>query len=112
MRWWSSARTTALAAGVLAAATLAGAATHRTATGTLAGYDPATRVLTVRSATGTLEFRVATDARAWAGNRRIPVREIGAHAGAQVTVAWSDSAGVKTTHTVRVTEMIDSARGR
>ncbi len=96
---------------VLAGAVLAAAAGHRTATGTLAAYDPATRVLTVQSATGSSEFHVAADARAWEGSRRLPVHELGAHVGAQVTVAWSDAGGVRTTHTVRLTEAA-SARGK
>jgi hypothetical protein len=106
---WSLPRSTALAAVVLASVTLAEAATHLTATGTLAAYDPVTRVLTVQSATGTSVFHVATDARAWAGSRRLAVRELGAHVGAQVTVAWSEAGGVKTTHTVRLSE-VESAR--
>jgi fermentation-respiration switch protein FrsA (DUF1100 family) len=81
---------------------LAAAATHHTATGTLVGYDPVARVLTVRSATGSSEFHVATDARAWQGSRRLPVRELGAHVGAQATVAWSEAGGARTTHTVRL----------
>ena len=45
---------------------------------------------------------MASDARAWLGNRRLPVSQLGAHAGAQVTVAWSEADGVRTTHTVRL----------
>jgi hypothetical protein len=77
---------------------------HTTAAGKLEGYDPLTRVLTVRNATGSAEFRVAADARVWLGNRRLPVNRLGAHAGAQVTVAWSETGGVRTTHTVRVSD--------
>jgi hypothetical protein len=88
----------------LAGVTLAAAATHRTATGTLVAYDPLTRVLTVLSATGSSEFHVAFDARAWEGSRRLPVKELAVHMGAQVTVAWSEAGGVRTTHTVRLAE--------
>lgn len=77
---------------------------YQTAAGTLTAYDPVTRVLTVRNATGSSEFHVAADARFWLGNRRLPVAQLGTHAGAQVTVAWSDSGGMRTTHTVRVTD--------
>lgn len=94
---WSLPRAATLAGVILAAA-----ASHRTATGTLAAYDPVTRVLTVQSATGSSEFLVASDARAWEGSRRLPVRELRAHLGAQVTVAWSEADGVRTTHTVRL----------
>ena len=93
----SLSRATALAGVILAAA-----ATHHTSTGTLVAYDPVARVLTVRSATGSSEYRVAADARAWQGNRRLPVQELGKHAGAQVTVAWSEAGGARTTHTVRL----------
>lgn len=86
----------------LAGVTLAAAASHHTATGTLVAYDSATRILTVRSATGSSEYHVAADARAWRGNRRLPIRELGAHVGAQVTVAWSEAGGARTTHTVRL----------
>jgi hypothetical protein len=103
-------RAMALAAAMMAGATLAAAVTHRTATGKLASYDPVTRVLTVQSATGASEFHVASDARVWEGSRRLPVRELAAHAGEQVTLAWSDPGGVRTTHTVRLTR-IGSARG-
>lgn len=88
----------------LAVVMLAAAASHRTATGTLTAYDPVTRILVIHSATGSSEFHVAPDARAWQGSRRLPVRELGAHAGAQVTVAWSEAGGVRTTHTVRLAE--------
>ena len=91
-------------ATVLAVAVLAAAASHRTATGTMTAYDPATRVLTVQSATGSSEFHVAPDARAWLGNRRLPVSQLSAHTGAQVTVAWSEADGLRTTHTVRLAE--------
>jgi hypothetical protein len=77
---------------------------HPTASGTLTAYDPVTRVLTIRNATGSLEFHVAADARLWLGSRRVPVAQLEAHAGAQVTVAWSEADGVRTTHTVRVTD--------
>jgi hypothetical protein len=100
-----------LCAAMLASVTLAVAANNRTATGTLASYDPVTRVLTVHSATGSSEFQVASDARAWEGSRRLPMRELAAHVGDQVTVAWSESGGVRTTHTVRLTET-SSARGK
>jgi len=77
---------------------------HPTSTGTLTAYDPMTRVLTIRSSAGPSEFHVAADARLWLDTRRLPVNQLGAYAGAQVTVAWSDRDGVRTTHTVRVTE--------
>jgi hypothetical protein len=96
---WSVMRAASLAGVVLAAAS-----SHHTATGTMTAYDPVTRVLTVQSATGSSEYRVAPDARAWLGNRRLPVRQLGEHTGAQVTVAWSETDGVRTTHTVRVAE--------
>ncbi len=108
---WDLSRAMALAAAMLASATLAAAATHRTATGTLASYDPVTRVLTVQSAAGSSEFHVASDARAWEGSRRLQVRDLASHVGEQVTVAWSDSGGVRITHTVRLTET-SSARGK
>ncbi len=108
---WNLPRATALAAAMLAGATLAAAATHRTATGTLAAYDPVTRILTVQSATGSAEFHVASDARAWEGSRRLQVRDLAAHVGEQVTVAWSEAGGVRTTHTVRLTGT-SSARGK
>jgi len=79
-------------------------ASYQTATGTLTAYDTVTRVLTVLSASGSKEFHVATDARLWLGSRRVPVSQLSARAGAQVTVAWSDVDGVRTTHTVRVSE--------
>lgn len=89
-------------AAVLAGAVLALPAAHHTATGTMTAYDPSTRVLTVRSATGSTVFHVAADARVWQGNRRLPVSQLGEHTGAQVTVAWSEADGERTTHTVRL----------
>jgi hypothetical protein len=88
----------------VAALLLASAPSHHTATGTLIAYDAPSRLLTVRSATGLAEFHVAVDARVWLGTRRLPAPQLGAHAGAQVTVAWSEAGGVRTTHTVRVAE--------
>jgi hypothetical protein len=93
-----------LRATTLTGVVLAAAVSHHTATGTLTSYDPSTRVLTLRSATGSTTFTVAADARAWLGNRRLPVRQLVEHAGAQVTVAWSEVGGVRTTHTVRLAE--------
>jgi hypothetical protein len=81
-----------------------GRPSHQTAVGTLTAYDPVTRVLTACNATGSSEFHVAADARVWLGTRRLPLAQLGAHAGAQVTVAWSETGGVRTTHTVRVTD--------
>jgi len=91
-------------ATILAGVVLAAAPSHHTATGTMTAYDPATRVMTVLSATGSTEFHVAADARAWLGTRRLPVSQLEAHAGTQVTVAWSESDGVRITHTVRLAE--------
>jgi phage baseplate assembly protein gpV len=81
-----------------------GRPSHQTAVGTLTAYDPVTRVLTACNAAGSSDFHVAADARVWLGNRRLPIAQLGAHAGAQVTVAWSEADGVRTTHTVRVTD--------
>jgi hypothetical protein len=75
-----------------------------TSTGTMAGYDADTRQLTVSSASGSSAFHLAPDARVWLGNRRLPVAQLKARVGAQVTVSWSDAAGVRTTHTVRLAE--------
>ena len=98
-------------ATILAGMVLAAAVTHHTATGTMTAYDPAARVLAIQAATGSTEFHVAADARAWLGSRKLPVSQLGAHVGAQVTVAWSEADGVRTTHTVRVAES-RAARGR
>lgn len=116
MRWRSSGGPDAVLVALLAAASVARAQVppeperstaegrHPTATGTLAAYDPATRVLAVRNATGSQEFLVAADARLWRGSRRLPVGQLGAYLGAQITLAWSEAGGVRTTHTVRVTD--------
>ncbi len=73
-----------------------------TATGTLTGYDPDTRQLTVASATGSTAFRLASDARVWLGNRRLPIAQLKTRIGAQVTVSWSEADGVRTSHTLRL----------
>jgi phage baseplate assembly protein gpV len=77
---------------------------YQTATGTLTSYDPATRMLTVRSAAGSKEFKVSADARLWLGRRTVPVSQLSSRVGAEVTVAWAEVDGVRTTHTVRVSE--------
>jgi hypothetical protein len=100
-----------LRATTLAGVVLAAMVSHHTATGTLTAYDPETRVLTLRSVTGSTTFTVATDARAWLGSRRLPVRQLGEHAGAEVTVAWSEAGGIRVTHTVRLRET-HAARGQ
>ena len=81
-----------------------------TATGTMAGYDPETRVLTVASASGSTLYHLATDARVWLGNHRLAVGELKSRLGAQVTVSWSDADGVRTTHTVRVAVAPEAGR--
>jgi phage baseplate assembly protein gpV len=73
-----------------------------TATGTMTAYDPDTRQLTVSSATGSTAFHVASDARVWLGNRRMPVAQLKSKIGAQVTVSFSETDGVRTSHTVRL----------
>jgi hypothetical protein len=83
----------------------------RTATGTMTAYDPEARALTVASATGSTVYRVASDARAWLGQQRLPVRQLASHLGARVTVAWAEVDGVRTTHTVRLEEP-PAGRGR
>ena len=98
-------------ATILAGMVLAAAVTHHTATGTMTAYDPAARVLAIQAATGSTEFHVAADARAWLGSRSLPVSQLGAHVGAQVTVAWSEVEGLRTTHTVRLVESRE-ARGK
>ena len=117
MSWHLSRRCAALLA-LLAAGSVARAYEHpegrpsyQTATGTLTAYDPVTRVLTVGNAAGSSEWHVASDARFWLGTRRLPLNQLGAYAGAQVTVAWSERDGMRTTHTVRVTDT-RAARGK
>jgi hypothetical protein len=77
---------------------------YHTATGTLAAYDPVARELTVSNPVESTVYRVASDARAWLGHRRLPLRELAQHVGAQVTLAWAEVDGKKTTHTVRIDE--------
>jgi phage baseplate assembly protein gpV len=81
-----------------------GRPSHQTTVGTLMAYDPVTSLLTACNAAGSSDFHVAADARIWLGNRRLLIAQLGAHAGAQVTVTWSEAEGERTTHTVRVTD--------
>jgi hypothetical protein len=73
-----------------------------TATGTMTAYDPDTRQLTVSSATGSTAFHLASDARIWLGNKRMAVALLKARVGAQVTISFSETDGVRTSHTVRL----------
>jgi hypothetical protein len=82
----------------------AAVSSSHTSTGTMAGYDADTRQLTVSSASGSTHFHLAPDARVWLGTRRLPVAQLKARVGAQVTVSWSEAEGVRTTHTVRLTD--------
>ena len=82
----------------------AAAPSRHTSTGTMAGYDADTRQLTVSSASGSSAFHLAPDARVWLGNRRLPIAQLKARVGAQVTVSWSEAGGLRTTHTVRLAE--------
>jgi hypothetical protein len=94
----------ALGAAVLVAA-LGGTGSHpsyHTATGTMTVYDAEAHALTVDSATGPAVYRVASDARAWLGHKRLPLRLLASHVGALVVLAWSEVDGVRTTHTVRL----------
>ncbi len=75
-----------------------------TATGRLAAYDPRTRLVTVEAATGTSQYRVASDARVWMGRRRLSVSDLAKHLGAQTTVAFNQTDGVRATHTVRLAD--------
>ncbi len=79
---------------------------YRSFTGTLLGYDVGGRVLTLRSADGVSTYWVAEDARAWLGSDRLPLSQLGSHAGAEVTLAFAEAEdGARTTHTVRLTEV-------
>jgi hypothetical protein len=73
-----------------------------TATGTMTAYDPETRQLTVTSASGSTAFHLASDARVWLGIRRMPAAQLKTKIGAQVTVSFSETDGVRTSHTVRL----------
>lgn len=102
---WVTAVLIAPAAAAAQSLAPAGAPAHttpHTATGTMSGYDPETRQLTVESATGAAAYRLASDARVWLGNKRLPLSRLKTQVGAQVTVSWSDASGVRTTHTVRL----------
>jgi hypothetical protein len=99
----ASARVSSVLLALAAAACLCAAEpTAGTATGSLAGYASEERELTVSSAGGSTRFRVAPDARLWQGSHRLPLAQLSSHVGWQVTVSWSEVAGVKTTHTVRL----------
>ena len=73
-----------------------------TATGAVASYDAAGRVLVLRSALGDSRFVVAPEAQLWIGSRRASVERLATSVGAQATVAYSEADGVATTHTVRL----------
>ena len=78
---------------------------YRSSTGTLAGYDPSSRVLTLRVAGSEGRFQVAADARAWIGSRSLPTSQLAAHLGAEVTLAYGEAEdGVRSTHTIRLRE--------
>jgi hypothetical protein len=78
---------------------------YRSSTGTLAGYDPSSRWLTLRVAGSEGRFQVAADARAWLGSRSLPTAQLAAHVGAEVTLAYGEAEdGVRTTHTIRLRE--------
>jgi hypothetical protein len=64
------------------------------------------RVLVVVSAGGEARFVVAPEARLWIGSRRSAVDRLTTSRGTQATVAWTETDGRRTTHTVRL------ARGR
>lgn len=87
-------------------------APFRTATGRLAAYDARLRLLTVETAAGSSTYRVAPDARVWVGKRRLPVSDLATRRWAQVTVAFAEREGVRTTHTVRLAEADQAGRSR
>lgn len=81
------------------------AGAYRSSTGTLAGYDAASRVLTLRSAGSDSRYEVAEDARVWVGSDPVPAAQLASRVGAEVTLAYGeDEDGGRTTHTVRLRE--------
>ncbi len=79
---------------------------YRSFTGTLLSYDVPGHVLTLRSADGVSTYWVAEDARVWLDSDLLPLSQLGAHAGAEVTLAFAEAEdGARTTHTVRLTEV-------
>jgi hypothetical protein len=80
----------------------AGPVQFHTATGAVESYDVARRLLVLRAADGESRFLVAPGAWLWVGTHRAGVERLAASLGAQATVAWAESGGVPTTHTVRL----------
>lgn len=81
------------------------AGAYRSSTGTLAGYDAVSRVLTLRAAGADSRYRVAEDARVWVGSHSVPAAQLASHVGAEVTLAYGEAEhGARTTHTVRLRE--------
>jgi hypothetical protein len=77
-------------------------ATH-TVSGTLESFDPSAKTLTVKSAKSSWTFSAA-DAQAWEGSKSIGVDELSSHAGAKVTVKYTEHDGQKSASSVRLSE--------
>jgi hypothetical protein len=77
-------------------------ATH-IVSGTLESFDPSAKTLTVKSAKSSWTFSAA-DAQAWEGSKSIGVDELSSHAGAKVTVKYTEHDGQKSASSVRLSE--------
>jgi phage baseplate assembly protein gpV len=69
--------------------------------GTLESYDSAAKTVTVKGTKATWTFS-ATEARVWDGSKSVGLDDLSGHAGAKVSVKYTDDAGEKQASSIRL----------
>jgi hypothetical protein len=78
-------------------------ATTITATGTVSKFDAGTNTLTVTTPKGDVSFNVAGTATVMANGKKVAASDLSSHVGHKVTVRYTESGGMKTADSIRVT---------
>jgi hypothetical protein len=70
--------------------------------GSLEKFDPATRMLTVKTAAGSETLTLSSDAHIMSGSKMLSVNDIASEVGSRVKVSYTDANGQKTATSVRL----------
>jgi len=81
------------------------AATH-SITGTLEKFDPAGKMITVRTAKGAETIALGADAHIMQGSRSVVATDLATHTGSRVEVTYTETNGQKTAQSVRLTRAV------
>ena len=70
--------------------------------GSLERFDPATKMLTVKTASGSETLTLSSDAHIMSGSKMLTANDVAAQVGSRVKVSYTDANGQKTATSVRL----------